>query len=86
MARSHHRKKHKSHVRQFRRQQGSDSGAFKRSSTFPVFTIIGGLLGTVVGYIATSGEILWVAAGLIAGAAAGYFLGRKVDADGSKKE
>lgn len=86
MARSHHRKKHKTHVRQFRKQQSSGSGGFRRSSTFPVFTIIGGALGAVVGYIATGGEILWVVAGLVAGAAAGYLLGRKIDADSSKTE
>lgn len=84
MARSSHRKKHKSHVKQFKRERSMDSGVFRRSSSFPVFTIIGGLLGVIVGYIATNGNLLWVGVGLVIGAIAGFLLGKKVDASAKK--
>lgn len=79
MARSHHRKKHKSHVQQFKKERSQSAGAFKRSSTFPVFTIVGGLLGLIVGYIATNGSLTVVLIGLTVGAIGGYLLGRKID-------
>ncbi len=85
MPRSSHRKKHKTHVQQFKKDHGHAASSIRRSSSFPVFTIIGGLLGAIVGYIATNGELLWVGVGLAIGALAGYLIGRKVDADNAKK-
>ncbi len=85
MARSHHRKKHKSHVQQFKKERSNSSGIFKRSSTFPVFTIVGGLLGLIVGYIATDGSLLGISIGLVVGTLGGYLLGRNIDASAKKK-
>ena len=85
MARSHHRKKHKSHVQQFKRERSQSSGAFKRSSSFPVFTIVGGLLGIIVGYIATNGSLPVVLIGLVLEAIGGYILGRKIDLSSKEK-
>lgn len=80
MARSKHRKKHKSHVQEFKKERSHDTKIFRRGSSFPVFTIIGGLFGAIVAYIPTNGTLLWVGIGLVVGAIAGYLLGQKVDA------
>ncbi len=85
MARSHHRKKHKSHVRQFKKERTQDSGNIKRIKTFPVFTIVGGLLGLIVGYIATDGSIPGISIGLVVGAVAGFLLGRQIDKSSKEK-
>ena len=79
MARSHHRKKHKQHLQQFKHSQDivADTRKSKTSATW-VFGIAGAILGFAVSYFA-SGALLWVAAGLIAGSIAGYLIGRKID-------
>lgn len=85
MARTHHRKKHKTQVQQFKKDHSQSTSALKRSSSFPVFTIIAGLLGAIVAYIATNGTLMWVGVGLVAGALAGYLIGRRVDAGNTLK-
>jgi uncharacterized membrane protein YfcA len=84
MARSHHRKKHKQHLQQFKhsRETAADSPKSKSSATW-VFGIAGTILGFAISYFA-SGEILWLVAGLIAGATAGYFIGRRIDSQKTK--
>jgi len=79
MARSHHRKKHKQHLQQFKHSQDvvADKPKNKSSATW-VFGIAGAILGFTVSFFA-SGAILWVAAGLIAGSFAGYLIGRRID-------
>jgi hypothetical protein len=80
MARSHHRKKHKQHLQQFKHSQDTVNDASKsKSSATWVFGIAGAILGFAVSYFATSGDWLWVAAGLIAGTAAGYLIGQRID-------
>jgi uncharacterized membrane protein YfcA len=82
MARSHHRKKHKQHLQQFKHSQETSADAPKsKSSATWVFGIAGAVLGFAISYFATSGELLWLAAGLIAGSTAGYFIGRKIDSE-----
>ena len=80
MARSHHRKKHKQHLQQFKNSQETvaDTPKSKSSATW-VFGIAGAILGFSVSYFASSGDILWLAAGLIAGSATGYLIGKKID-------
>jgi len=80
MARSHHRKKHKSHLRQFR-QSNDITGTASNSKTkaSSVFSIAGALAGFAVAYFATQGSLGWVAGGLLIGAAAGYFIGKSID-------
>jgi len=80
MARSHHRKKHKSHLRQFRHSHditGTTSNAKTKASS--VFSIAGALAGFAVSYFATQGSWAWVAGGLVIGAAAGYLIGKSID-------
>ncbi len=80
MARSHHRKKHKEHLRQFKQSNDTNTTtARSKTKASSVFAIAGALVGFAVGYFATQGTILWVAVGTFAGALAGYFIGRKID-------
>lgn len=83
MARSHHRKKHKQHLQQFK--HSGDAGTSKAvSKAANVFAVGGAVFGFVIGYMASSGEIIWMIAGLLLGGAAGYFMGKKIDS--GKKE
>lgn len=81
MARSHHRKKHKEHLRQFKHTQesGPVSTAASRSRGTVVFGVMGAIIGLAVAYFATQGSLLWMGAGLAAGAVLGYYIGRSVD-------
>ena len=81
MARSHHRKKHKEHLRQFKHsQEGSTvSSASPKTRAAVIFAILGGLLGLAVGYFATNGNLVWLGAGAGICGIAGFFFGRNVD-------
>lgn len=85
MARSHHRKKHKSHVQQFRQSHDTNVSSVKsRAGAISVFTISGALLGLAIGYFATEGTMLWLVVGLLAGGALGYGIGSRIDAQGKE--
>ncbi len=81
MARSHHRKKHKKHVQQFRHNY-EDLNEVSKSKTSAkwVFSILGAVLGFAIGYFATSGNIIWMLVLMAVGGVAGYLLGRSIDA------
>lgn len=83
MARSHHRKKHKAHVQQFRQSHDTTGipGKTAGGRSISVFTIAGAALGFAIGYFATQGTMLWLVVGLLAGGALGYVIGRKIDSD-----
>ena len=78
MARSHHRKKHKEQLRQFK-QKDETTYSTPKSKASNIFAIIGAIIGLAVSYFATQGAILWISIGLIAGGTAGYLIGRKID-------
>jgi VIT1/CCC1 family predicted Fe2+/Mn2+ transporter len=78
MARSHHRKKHKEQLRQFKHKEGTTYSTPK-SKAANIFAIVGAIVGLAVSYFATEGSILWISVGLIVGGIAGYLIGRKVD-------
>ena len=80
MARSHHRKKHKEHLRQFKNKGETVSHAPK-SKASGIFTIAGAIIGLAVSYFGSQGSLLWVTIGVIAGGTAGYFVGRRFDSD-----
>ena len=85
MARSHHRKKHKEHLRQFKHSQETTTDIPRgKTAAIWVFSIAGAVLGFAVAYFATSGAVLWMVAGLIAGGLAGYWIGRRIDGDKAK--
>jgi hypothetical protein len=80
MARSHHRKKHKQHLQQFKHSQETvaDKPKGKSSATW-VFGIAGAILGFAIAFFATGSSLLWGTVGLIPGVAAGYFFGKKLE-------
>lgn len=80
MARSHHRKKHKAHLRQFKHSQESAPEKAKGKAA-RVFALVGAVLGFAITYFVTEGAIAWMMAGLVVVGAAGYFWGRKIDAE-----
>jgi NAD/NADP transhydrogenase beta subunit len=83
MARTHHRKKHKEHVRQFKQEHESANPASSSSKakTTNLFTIIGAATGLGISYFAAGADILWLAVGLVAGGIIGFYIGRKIDSD-----
>jgi NAD/NADP transhydrogenase beta subunit len=80
MARSHHRKKHKEHLRQFK-NKGETVSHTPKSKASGIFAVGGAIIGLAVSYFGSQGSLLWIVIGLIAGGAAGYFVGRRLDAD-----
>ena len=81
MARSHHRKKHKTHLRQFQHDQDTGTDRIRNSSSTGTLVVIGIILGLAVGYFASGSVPLWIAAGGIAGGLLGYLVGRYLDRD-----
>ncbi len=86
MARSHHRKKHKNSLRQFRHSHDSSTSAGPRGRTraATLFTIVGALTGFAICYFASQGALLWLGLGLVAGGAAGYLIGKKIDRENAR--
>lgn len=78
MARSHHRKKHKAHVQQFR-HRGDVVEHPVKGNTAITFLIIGAIVGFLICYFVTEGTLIWSLAGLLTGALAGFLLGRSID-------
>jgi shikimate kinase len=83
MARSHHRKKHKEHLRQFRHSHETASRVPKKGKASQTFAVAGVVLGLALGYFASVGSFLWMGIGLVAGGLAGYLIGRRIDAAGN---
>jgi len=83
MARSHHRKKHKAHLQQFKHSNETNAVKTGKGRSVGLFTIIGAALGFAVSYFATQAATIWMVAGIAAGAVLGYYIGRKVDGDGT---
>jgi NAD/NADP transhydrogenase beta subunit len=79
MARSHHRKKHKEQLRQFKHKEETTYSTPK-SKASNIFAIVGAIIGLAVSYFAAEAAILWICVGLVVGGIAGYLIGRKVDA------
>jgi hypothetical protein len=78
MARSHHRKSHKQHLQNFK--QHKENVAVKaKAKTAGVFGLIGLVLGMAIGYIATSGSLLWMGMLAVVFGLVGYLVGQKLD-------
>ena len=82
MARSHHRKKHKEHLRQFKNShETSKASSSARLKTTGIFTVLGAATGFAISYFATGFNIIWASISVIAGGIAGYYIGKKIDTD-----
>jgi hypothetical protein len=79
MARSHHRKKHKQHVQQFKHKGDFAVSKTKGKASY-LFLIIGIIVGVLIGYFASNGDVGWMGVGLAIGGAIGYFIGYRIDA------
>jgi hypothetical protein len=83
MARSHHRKKHKEHVKQFKNSHDtavSASAAKSRASGKWVFALAGAVAGFVASYLATDGSFPWMAIATVVAGTVGYYAGMRIDA------
>ncbi|MGH2552905.1 MAG: hypothetical protein ACRDEB_04270 [Chitinophagaceae bacterium] len=80
MARSHHRKKHKQQLQQFKqsRVMTTDSARNKVAARW-AFGIAGAILGFAIIFFATGSSLLWGTIGLIPCAIAAYFVGKKIE-------
>jgi hypothetical protein len=76
MARSHHRKSHKDHLRQF---QGQQKSADRKNRSAGTLAVIGIILGLALGYFGSGSDPVWIAGAGIAGGLAGYLIGRYLD-------
>ncbi|MBK8951875.1 MAG: hypothetical protein IPM85_05750 [Chitinophagaceae bacterium] len=79
MARSHHRKAHKQRLKDYKHVHEDLAHVRQKTGTTFVFTLLGIVLGGTVGYIATGGALLWIAAGIVVMGFAGYLLGKRVE-------
>ena len=79
MARSHHRKKHKQHVQQFKHKADFAASRTKGKASY-TFLIIGVIVGLLLGYFASNGLVGWMGVGAGAGGVIGYFIGTRIDA------
>lgn len=77
MARSHHRKKHKAHLRQYQQSKKTRRPRAK-SKPSNTFGILGAVVGFLVGYFATQGNWIWVIAATVIGITSGYFFGKNI--------
>ena len=80
MARSHHRKKHREHLKQFQQRAARGTGESKeKAKASSVFGITGAVVGIAVLYFATQGNLVWAIGGGVIGGAIGYLMGKGVD-------
>ena len=79
MARSHHRKKHKTHLRQYQQTHEGGMARAKKGNVIGTLIVIGVILGIAIGYFGSGGSVLWIAGLAVAGGLAGYITGRYLD-------
>ena len=80
MAKPHHRKGHKEHLKQFQNRVAGSTGESKvKSKASSVFAVGGAIVGGAILYFATQGDFLWAIGGGVLGAAAGYLIGKNID-------
>ena len=81
MPRSHHRKKHKTQLRQFKHEHDDSAlgSSTAKTKAVVVFTIIGAIIGSAVAFFASNQSVPWIISWLIPGIIAGYFIGKRID-------
>lgn len=83
MARPHHRKKHKAHLRQFQHKSDINTIDAKGKGSTTI-AVVGAVVGLAIFYFATQGDFIWAIIGGAIGAAGGYFIGRGLDKPAKK--
>ncbi|HEU5166931.1 MAG TPA: hypothetical protein VFU29_15380 [Chitinophagaceae bacterium] len=85
MARPHHRKGHKEHLKQFQNRAAGNTGESKaKAKASSVFAVGGAIAGVAVLYFATQGDFVWALGGAVGGAVIGYLIGKGVDRSAKK--
>jgi len=85
MARPHHRKGHKEHLKQFQNRTAGSTGESKaKAKASSVFAVGGAIAGLAIIYFATQGNFVWALGGAVAGAAIGYLIGKNIDRSSKK--
>lgn len=85
MARPHHRKGHKEHLKQFQNRAAGNTGESKaKAKASSVFAVGGAIAGLAVLYFATQGDFVWALGGAVGGAVIGYLIGKGVDRSAKK--
>ena len=80
MARPHHRKGHKEHLKQFQNRAAGNTGESKaKAKASSVFAVGGAIVGMALLYFATQGDFVWALGGGLAGGLIGYLIGRGID-------
>ena len=82
MARSHHRKKHKTQLRQYHHTHDGETSKVRKRKVTSTMTVIGIIVGVAVGYFGSDGMPLWIGIGAVIGGIAGYITGFFLDKDG----
>jgi uncharacterized membrane protein YfcA len=77
MAQSRHRHKHTPHHPQHAPAAGRRHKVQTKASS--IMMIFVGVLGLFIAYLSAGPVLLWLAVGVAAGVAAGYFIGRNMD-------
>ena len=87
MPRSRTRHKHHQHQHHPNQPQPQQQGKHtpRRRSAVTIMTVFIGILGLFIAFIAAGTDILWLVAGALAGAVAGYFIGHSMDKLAAKK-
>lgn len=80
MARPHHRKGHKEHLKQFQNRTSGNTGESKtKTKASSVFAVGGAVAGLAILYFATQGDFIWALGGTIVGGALGYMIGKNIE-------
>ena len=80
MARPHHRKGHKEHLKQFQNRTAGSTGESKaKAKASSVFAVGGAIVGLAILYFATQGDFVWALGGAVVGAGFGYLIGKNID-------
>jgi len=85
MARPHHRKGHKEHLKQFQNRTAGSTGESKaKAKASSVFAVGGAITGLAILYFATQGDFVLALGGAVVGAGLGYLIGKNVDRSAKK--
>lgn len=79
MGKSHHRKKHKTQLRQYQQSNEGNLSKAKRRKVSGTIAVIGAIVGMSVGYFTTNGVPIWIAIGAVVGGISGFLIGRFLD-------